>query len=147
MKSKLKGTGIGRGNPNPSNKFPKGYKHPGQGKRKIPNTELIKYTAQVIAETIKDLQALTFPELKEISNSNEVPSLKRTIARGMVTDIQSGSLYNFDRLLARSIGHVPTRQEISGLDGVPLVPPQIIIQEVEVKEELPKGENADPSTP
>jgi len=146
MKRKLSGKKPGNPNPSPATRFKPGNRYPGQGKRKIPNSELIKFTALVIAETIKKLQALTTPELEKVSRSNEVPSLERTIARGMITDIRSGSLYNFDRLLARSIGNVPTKQEISGLDGAPLVPPQIVIQEVEPnREEAPKP-NDNPST-
>lgn len=146
MKRKINGKGKGNPNPSPATRFKAGNRFVGQGKRKIPNSELIRYTAEVIAETIKELHALTFPELKEISQSNEVPSLKRTIARGMVTDIQSGSLYNFDRLLARSIGNVPTKQELSGLNGIPLVPPQIVIQEVEPNREEALKPNDNPST-
>ena len=122
MKRKIKGKGPGRGNPNPSpaTRIKPGQRLPGAGKRKIPNSELIKYTAEVIAETIKKLHALTTPEVREISQSNEVPALERTIARGMMTDICSGSLYNFDRLLNRSIGTVVIKQELSGHDGQPL---------------------------
>ena len=135
MKRKIKGIGRGNPNPSPATRIKPGQRLPGAGKRKIPNSELIKYTAEMIAETIKKLHALTYPEVLLISQSNKVPALERAMARGIIADIKSANLYNFDRLLNRSIGAVAVKQELSGAGGIPLVPPTVIFEASAKKEE------------
>lgn len=124
------------GNPNPSPKtrIKKGQRLPGSGRKPIINRELIKYTAEEVAKCIMKLQALTTPEIHKISRSEVCTVLERMIARGMYKDTQTGSLYNFEKLLIRSIGTPTIKQELSGPSGVALVPPTVIF-EASVKKE------------
>lgn len=118
-------------NPNPPPKhvqFKKGQKTPGAGRPALAKKELRLYTAQTIAETLVRLQSMPFEQVKAISQRTDVPALEKVVARGIVHDSLVGNMGNFEKILIRCIGSVPTKQEITGAQGVPLIPPQIIFK-------------------
>lgn len=115
-------------NPSPKTRIKKGQRLPGSGRKPIINRELIKYTAEEIAKCIQKLQALTTPEVHKLSKSETCTILERMIARGMYLDTQTGSLYNFEKLLIRSIGTPTIKQEFSGPSGAALIPPTVIFE-------------------
>jgi len=107
-------------NPSPRTRFKKGQVVPGAGRPAIADKELRKFTAQEIANTILKFQALTQPEVLEISKSNKVPMLERIVARGLIHDCRTGTMSNFEKLLTRSIGAPAIRQELLGPGDLPL---------------------------
>ena len=117
-------------NPSPATRFKKGNSgNPGGfSKDKIMKKELKLWTRQSVAEAYSKYCNMPLPELRKCSDSLILPALEVIVARGMLRDRMTGEMVNIERILERIIGKVPIKQEIGGIDGVPLVPPQIVFE-------------------
>lgn len=107
----------------------------------LPILKIFKeYTTKTVAEMYTDLMNYTEPELELIIVSPTSPALRKIIAQALVRDIRNREMDYSERVLNRIIGPVPARQEVSGANGMALVPPQINIIEA-----LPAGQ--EPTNP
>ena len=89
---------------------------------------LREWNQQTVAEAYKKLISMQAPELREVADSLTTPMIEVIIARAMLRDRLEGSTDNLQVILDRAIGKVPIKQELSGAEGVPLVPPQIVFE-------------------
>jgi hypothetical protein len=97
-------------------------------------------TAQ-IAEIYRELMTYTEPQLNALCQDDSTPILHKNIAQVLLRDNKNKEMDYSERVLNRIIGPVPARQEVSGANGMALVPPQInIIEALPV----PNAENAAP---
>ncbi len=111
--------------------------------------ETRKYTTQIVADIYNELTNLSRHQLRSITIDAAAPAIKVIVAKALLRDMRNASMDKTEVVLARIIGHVPTKQEIGGMGGVPLVPPTIVIQDAVVavppaqealnKEESPTG--------
>ena len=121
---------IANQNPSPSTRFKKGQSGNPGGLKKgvVPKAVLKQWTRLSVAEAYNKYMMMTIPELRRASDSLFLPSLEVVVARAIIRDRLEGELDNMERILDRAIGKVPQRQELGGIDGVPLLPPSIIFQ-------------------
>ena len=106
----------------------------------IPILKIFKEsTANAVAEVYQQLMTLTESELKALVAADTTPILQKNIAQVLLKDNRRSEMDYSERVLNRIIGPVPTKSEMSGAGGAPLVPPQINIIEA-----LPPG-NAAPT--
>ncbi len=119
----------------------KGIKSPnprGRGLQYMPVKKLTRiYTAQVIAEVYGSLIDKTPAELQEIVDRKETAILDQIIAKAMIKDLKTGYPVHTEAILNRIIGPIATKQEISGAQGMPLMPPQIVIQDCQAPAPAP----------
>lgn len=113
----------------------KGIKSPnpkGRGIQYMPAAKLTRiYTAEVIAKVYGELIDKTEDQLNGIVRNPNMAIIDKIIAKSMLHDLKNSSPCNTERVLVRVIGPVAVRQELAGAGGLPLVPPTIVIQEVE----------------
>lgn len=120
-------------NPSPANQFKKGNKAAALARRGIlPRRELKEWTRATVAEAYKKYISMSVSELREVKESFELPAIEVVIAGAILNDRMEGRMENIERILDRAIGRVPieSRSQLTGADGVPLVPPQIIFEAV-----------------
>lgn len=130
MKIKYKpGKGPNR-NPSPATRWKKGKSGNPAGPMPgvIAKKELKEWTQQSVATAYKNLMNLEIPDLRQIADSLTTPVLEVIIARALLRDRMEGTTDNTERILDRAIGKVPQRTEMTGLEGTPLVPPNIIFE-------------------
>lgn len=110
----------------------------GRGAKILPITKLQReYTAKTIAEVYSSLIEKTKFELNSIVIDPLAPILDKIIAKSLLRDLRNSTPSNMERLLERIIGPIPVKNEHTGGGGVPLAPPQIILQEHVSKEPPP----------
>ena len=121
--------------------LPKGKRHSGQFKpgnkanpkgrgASIPISKLFKEsTAAVVGEIYRELMQFTEPQLKALVQDDATPILHKNIAQVLLRDHKNSEMDYSERVLNRIIGPIPARQEVSGANGMALVPPQINIIE------------------
>ena len=71
---------------------------------------------------------MDIPELRNASDSLSLPALEVIVARALLRDRLEGEMDNTERILDRAIGRVPQHQMLSGADGTPLIPPNVIFE-------------------
>ena len=127
MKFKKRGNNS---NPSPATRFKPGQTgNPGGMKPGVvAKKELKEFTQATVAASFKKYMLLEIPDLREASDSLTLPAIEVIVARALLRDRLEGDLENLDRLLDRSVGKVPIKQELSGAEGTPLVPPQIVFE-------------------
>jgi len=133
----------GHCDPPKEHQFKKGQSGNPGGLRKgsIAKKVLKQYTQSAVSETFNELIGLSTEELKSIVKEHDKPVIRLIVANSLLRDLKDGELSNMERVLERIIGKVPLKQELGGVEGVPLVPPQVIINRViyEHKENNPTG--------
>lgn len=117
-------------NPSPATRFKPGQSgNPKGGMRgSLPKKQLKEWTRASVAEAYKKYMNMGIPELREVSDSLELPALEVIVARALLRDRMEGTMDNTETILDRAIGRVPVHQMLSGADGAPLVPPQIVFE-------------------
>ncbi len=100
----------------------------GTKKGVVAKKALREWTQATVAEAYKKLMTMEAPDLRRIADSLTTPILEVIIARALLRDRMEGMTDNTQVILDRAIGRVPIKQEIGGVDGVPLVPPQIVFE-------------------
>lgn len=134
---KRKKLNPGSGNPNPKVRWKKGQSGNPFGPTPgiVPKKVLKEFTRLTVAEAYKKLMLMEAPELRQVSDSLTTPILEVIVARALLRDRMEGTTDNTDRILDRAIGRVPMHQMLSGADGSPLVPPQIVFQGIDTSTE------------
>jgi hypothetical protein len=96
----------------------------------IPILKVFKeYTTKTVAEMYMELMELTIPQLQALVDSDTTPALRKVVAQVLIRDMNTREMDYSERVLNRIIGPIPARQEVSGANGVALVPPSITIVE------------------
>lgn len=73
---------------------------------------------------------MTLGELEEFVKDPDTPVNEVLIGLAVVKDCKEGKMDNYERLLERIIGKVPQKNEVTGADGAPIVPPNIVFSPV-----------------
>lgn len=122
-----KGTNF---NPSPATRFKPGQSGNPHGTKPgvVAKKALKEWTQQTVAEAYKKLMTMEAPDLRKVADSLTTPIIEVIIARALLRDRLEGSTDNTQVILDRAIGKVPIKQELAGVDGTPLVPPQIIFE-------------------
>ena len=117
-------------NPNPATRWKKGQSGNPEGPRPgvVAKKLLKEFTQATVAASFKKYMDMPIPELRSASDSLTLPAIEVIVARAILRDRLEGELFNTQVILDRAIGKVPIKQEFAGVDGVPLVPPQIIFE-------------------
>lgn len=92
--------------------------------------EMRRYTTAIVAEIYNKLSEYTRRELRSVTIDPEAPALEIIIAKALLRDMRNSDQTHTQTVLNRIIGPIPLKQEIMGGGGAPLLPPQIVIQEV-----------------
>lgn len=124
-------------NPSPATRFKKGHKSTG-GLRKgiVAKKVLREWTQATVAQAYKKYMNMEIEDLKEASeDTSTLPAIEVIVARALLRDRLEGEMDNTERILDRAIGRVPQKTEMSGINGQPLVPPTIIFQGIDPKQE------------
>lgn len=110
----------------------------GRGAQYMPTKKLTRiYTAEVIAKVYGSLIDKTPAELLEIVEKKETAIIDQIIAKAMLKDLKTGYPVHTEAILNRIIGPISIKQEISGAQGAPLMPPQIVIQDCQAPAPAP----------
>lgn len=101
----------------------------------IPILKIFKEsTAAQVGEIFRELMTYNRAQLKAIVANESSPILHVNIAQVLLRDQRNTEIDYSERVLNRIIGPIPARQEVSGANGVALVPPTIVF-ETDVKGE------------
>lgn len=121
-------------NPSPATRFKKGMTGNPHGMKPgvVPKKEWKMHTRASIAEAFSRFMTKDSEELRIIGEDTTIPILDVIVARALLRDRLEGEMDNTERIMERTIGKIPieTRQELTGAEGAPLIPPQIIFNPV-----------------
>lgn len=118
--------------------FPPGVSGNPNGRPPEATRELKKYSKQLIAEVVNRLMAISYVEVKTISEQEDAPMIEQTIAKVLLKCHKHGDFSDLDKILDRVIGKVPQKveNEMFGPGGQPLTPPVIHYHPVAPKSDV-----------
>lgn len=104
--------------------FPKGYKNPHGGRKKLPADilEAKKLTSEEFMRSATDLLRKTPQQICDIVNDPTTPAITTLLGTMIVKAIDEGDERRTDFLLQRIVGKVPDRLEIEELPPLHFIP-------------------------
>lgn len=94
------------------------------------------FSRSEVEECLKVMLSLTIDELKEVFLNDSATVLEKTIAKSLHKDLNGGKLDTVETLLNRSYGKPVTHSEITGSNGTPLIPINLVIKDNDTRDAL-----------
>jgi hypothetical protein len=139
------GTAKGR-NGGTLNKWDKGQSGNPNGRppKFISTLKRVGFKKAEIDGCLEVLLSMTVDELKEVFMNQEATILEKTIAKALHKDLNGGRLDALETILNRTYGKPVAKTEVTGSNGTPLVPVNVVVRDSETAkalERLKQGEN------